>query len=122
MERKEQMERLRDQGLKYREIAEMFGVSKQYVAKVCGKQNTAHFKPIGGECVYPNLRKWLNENQVTRAEFLRRMGFIVHASNYTRLCKIISGEWPPRKDYIDKMLEVTGLTYETLFEVLPNGG
>jgi hypothetical protein len=58
----------------------------------------------------------MNENKVSRTEFLRRMGFFPYGENHTRFCKYIRGEWQPKKPYIDKMLAVTGLTYETLFE------
>lgn len=113
--KRKQMQMLRDQGLKYREIAEKFGCSTQYVSMVCGKRDPSHFVPIGEECIYPNLRKWMNENKMSRREFIRRMGLTAHANDYERLSKYIRGEYHPRKPYIDKMLEVTGMTYETLF-------
>lgn len=113
---KEQMIRLRDQGLKHADIARICGVSRQYVAVVCGKTNYVHFTPISANgCVYPNLRKWLNENKVSKAEFLRRMGFTLHDHNYDKLASYLSGECNPRKPYIDRMLRVTGMNYETLF-------
>lgn len=114
-ERKEQMRQLRKQGLKHKEIAERFGVSTQYVSVVCGGSSPGRFAAVGEECIYPNLRKWMNENEVSRSEFLRRMGIDVHTSNLQRLGHYIRGEAQPRKPYIDKMLKVTGLTYEVLF-------
>lgn len=35
MNKKKRMQELRDQGLKHKEIAEKFGVSRQYAAIVC---------------------------------------------------------------------------------------
>ena len=113
--KRKQMQMLREQGLKYREIAEKFGCSKQYVAVVCGKCDPAHFVYIGKECVYPNLRKWMNENKVSRNEFVRRMGYAPSGRSADSFRAYIRGDAQPRKPYIDKMLEVTGLTYETLF-------
>ena len=113
--KRKQMQMLRDQGLRYKDIAEKFGCSKQYVAQVCGKHDPAHFLPIGDECIYPNLRKWMNENKVSRKEFLRRMGLTPHSTNYERFNSYITGNCHARKPYIDKMLEVTGFTYEELF-------
>lgn len=121
MTKKEQMMAMREQGLKHREIAAAFGVSRQYVAFVCGKCDPAYFVPIGDECVYPNLRKWMNKNKVSRSEFLRRMGITTGADNQERLNKTIRGEFQPRKKYIDKMLQVTGLKYETLFAEVEDG-
>ena len=113
--KRKQMQMLRDQGLKHREIAERFGCSRQYVAKVCSKCDSAYFIPVGDECIYPNLKKWMNDNKVTRKEFLWRMGITEGAENYARFSKIIRGQQYPNKRYIDKMLEATGMTYETLF-------
>ena len=121
MNKKEQMKLLRDQGLKHREIAEIFGVSRQYVADVCGKCDPAYFTPVGSECVYPNLRKWMNENKVSRREFLKRMGLTPHTSNHVRFSNCIRGEYQPYKPYIDKMLKVTGMTYEMLFAGVEDG-
>lgn len=113
---KEQMKMLRDQGLKYAEIARICGVSRQYVYVVCGKASHGHFTPIScNACVYPHLRKWLNENKVSKAEFFRRMGFTINPKNYGRLESYLSGKCQPRKSYIDRMLRVTGMNYETLF-------
>lgn len=120
--KKARMMAMREQGMKHREIAEVFGVSRQYVAKVCGHCDPAHFRYVDEGEAYPNLRRWMNENKVSRFEFLRRMGLTLHAYNASRLGSIIRGETQPNKAYIDKMLAVTGMTYEVLFsdtEVAP---
>lgn len=113
--KRKQMQMLRDQGLKHKEIAEKFGCSRQYVAMVCGKCDPYHHVYIGEECVYPNLRKWMNENKVSRKEFVRRMGYSPGGRNLESFRLCIRGDAQPRKPYIDKMLEVTGMTYETMF-------
>lgn len=115
MGKKEQMRQMREQGFKHREIAERFGVSRQYAAHVCGYCDPAYFVPIGDECIYPNLRNWMNTHKVSRKEFLRRLGLTAHSNDYERLLKYMTGKQHPRKPYIDKMLAVTGMTYETLF-------
>ena len=122
MGRKEQILRLRKQGLKHKEIEERLGVSEQYSSIVCSKVYPGHFVPIGNDCPYPNLRKWMNENRITRKDFLQRMGLTVHQANYDRLNSYINGKGCPRKPYIDKMLAVTGMTYETLFYTEVNDG
>ena len=121
MNKKEQMKLMRDHGMKHREIAEVFGVSRQYVADVCGKCDPAYFVPIGDDCIYPNLRRWMNENKIPRKEFLRRMGLTSHSANIERFGNFIRGEHHPRKPYIDMMLKVTGMTYETLFAEVEDG-
>lgn len=121
MKRRRQMYAMRFQGLTYQKIADEFGVSKQYVAKVCGNCCPPNFRGIDEKCIYPNLKKWMNDNYISRAEFLRRMGISAHTSNYQRFTAVMRGETQPKKDYIDKMLAVTGLTYEILFEVDQSG-
>jgi transcriptional regulator with XRE-family HTH domain len=115
MNKKEEMRAMRSQGMVYREIAEKFGVSRQYVAAVCGGRDPACFRPIGSSCVYENLRNWMNDHKVSRNEFVRRMGLEKHTRNCARFNCIMRGELQPRKDYIDRMLDVTGMPYEKLF-------
>ena len=106
----------RQAGLTYREIAEKYGVSYQTVAQGCARRGVGHFKPYtAAEVVYPNLRKWLNENKVSRYEFIRRMGEQTCAATSSKISVYFRGKAYPRKITIDKFIAVTGLTYEQLF-------
>ena len=106
----------RNAGMKYTDIAEKYGVSYQCVAQACARRGVGHFKPYTKvDCIYPNLRKWLNDNKVSRYEFIRRLGECQHTANSARLSDHFRGRCYPRKETIDKMLEVTGLTYEQFF-------
>ena len=106
----------RGNGMTLREIAEKYGVSKQAVAQACGSHNVSFFKKFDEErCVYPNLRKWLNENKVSVKEFLRRSGLTSSGTISKRYAMYFRGQVYPTKLVIDKMLAVTGLTYEELF-------
>ena len=107
----------RNEGLSYPQIAKRFGVSYQCVAQACAKRGVGHFKKFTEEeVVYPNLRKWMNDNEVTRSELLRRMGELPHSEANSRLSTYLRGKQYPRKSTIDKLLKATGLTYEKLFE------
>jgi len=113
----------REKGLKYREIAEKYGVSKQAVAQHCGKYHPARFIPYDEKgCRYVNLRKWLNNEKLTRNELLRRLGLECLHNNYLRLLDILSGRIELRKCDIDKFIVLTGLTYEQLFAEDEEGG
>lgn len=107
----------RERGLTYAEIAEMFGVSKQRVAQTCGKHQPKHFQHITEKgCIYPNLRKWMNENKVSKYDLVRRMGFVNSQSAASvALREHMIGKIEMKKSYIDKLLKVTGLSYEVLF-------
>jgi transcriptional regulator with XRE-family HTH domain len=106
----------RAKGMKYREIAAKHGVSYQAVAQVCAARDEGRFRPFTEEeCAYPNLRNWLNENRVMRNELARRM-FGYTGGKYTALISNwISGRNYPTKVNIDKLMSITGLTYEQLF-------
>lgn len=107
----------RQQGKTYKEIADKYGVSHQAVSAACAKYTPDSFKPYHDfEVIYPNLRRWLNENRVSRSEFVRRMGLIPSGANNSRIRCYFRGVNYPSKQVIDKMLEVTGLTYEEMFQ------
>lgn len=106
----------REKGLTYRQIAEKHGVSFQTVAQACGKSDASKFRAFTeSDCVYPNLRKWLNDNKVSRYEFIRRVGLCADSATSCTFGKYFRGKHYPNKQTIDKMLRVTGLTYEELF-------
>lgn len=116
MGKKDQIRALRKQGLTYRKIAEQFGCSYQYVAQVCGRKCDYRFSTIKDTCIYPNLRKWMNDNRISRAEFVRRMGLMPETCNISRFGNVLLGKHYPRKPYIDLMIKVTGMPYEVLFK------
>lgn len=106
----------RDAGLTYREIAEKHGISYQAVAQTCARYSVGHFRAYTkNDVVYPNLRKWLNDNKVTKSEFIRRMGNVYSGNLMAQVGNWFSGKTCPMKQSIDKILEITGLTYEQLF-------
>ena len=107
----------RESGKSISEVAKMYGVSYQAVAQATRKSSHNYFRHYTEqECVYPNLRKWLNDNKVTRSELMRRMGMTASPTNYGRVSHYLKGRNYPYKNTIDKLLEVTGLTYEEFFQ------
>jgi hypothetical protein len=106
----------RGKGMKYREIAKMYGVSYQAVAQACAKYSPGHFVPFTEEkLVYSNWRNWMNENKVTTKEFLRRLGGYQYGNSVAAVRGYMRGDHYPSKQTIDKILEITGLTYEELW-------
>lgn len=114
-ERAEQMKQLRQQGMSYEEIGKVMGISKQRVYQVIGGTVKNWFKEITPEvCIYPNLRKWLNENRVNRSELTRMVYGNTSARNKQLIYSILKGS-DCLKHHIDNILQVTGLTYEEAF-------
>lgn len=103
-------------GMTYQEIADKYGVSRQAVASACAQRGMGRFRPYTAkDVVYPNLRRWLNENQVSRGEFARRMDRVPVSETTQQVSEWFRGTVYPAKRSIDKMLAITGLTYEELF-------
>lgn len=119
MNKKEQAMSLRQQGWTYQQIGNELGCSRQRIAQILGKQAVWGFQYINTEeCVYPKLAEWMNKNKVSRSEFLRRIGLQAEPRNIIRFSSILCGRIDPRKTDIDRYLNVTGMTYEELFEVI----
>lgn len=112
----------REKGLTYQQIADKYGVSRQVVGQACGRYQPSRFRFWSKtSCVYPNVRKWLNENKVSCAELIRRLGMHCYSTNYSRVESWLSGKCYPQKANIDKLLSITGLSYEKFFETVLKG-
>lgn len=115
-EKREMANRLRDQGYTLEQIGQMLGISRARAGQLVARQGKFHVI-LAEHCPYVNLRNWMNANRVSRAEFIRRMGYMNDPETVIRFGCVLRGEQQPRKDYIDKMLKVTGMTYEEMFAI-----
>lgn len=119
MTNKEAIISLSGEGYNYSEIANLVGVSRQYVHIVLGPKGgdgLTRFRILSeDQCIYPEFRKWWNEHQMNYRKFLKLMGMVYHKSNITNLQRYMRGERYPRKESIDKMIAATGIPYERLF-------
>lgn len=103
-------------GLSVREIAAKYGVSPQAVYAVCGRSNIKNFRVYTPEgCAWPGLRKWLNENKVSKRELLNKMGLEYGDTNLVNLNENLRGRKDVRISFIRKMMKISGLTFEELF-------
>ena len=113
---KEAVRKDRAAGMRYADIAEKHGCSKQYIGLICRGYNPKSFHFVSQDgCIYPNWRRWMNENRVSRAELLVRMGYEPESETYGRLRDYMTGQREPKKRFIDGLIRVTGLRYECLF-------
>lgn len=113
-ERKQQMIQDRKNGMKLEDIARKHGVSRTRVTQILGRQCAKNYQPVQ-KCPWPELKRWMNENKISRMELTRRLYGNGHSGNVAKVQAMIRGEKEPRKWMIDKLLEITGLKYEVLF-------
>lgn len=100
----------RANGLTYRQISEKYGVTYQCVYATCRNvDGTYKAKITDNGCIYPNLRKWLNADRKRRDRFFQAMMGVT-------IRDILNGTRQPKKDVIDKMIALTGMTYEEMFK------
>ncbi len=100
----------------YQQIADSMGVSKAYIGVLLKDTvKNPRFQLVRKEAIpFPGLMNWMNDNQVTQYELARRMGYGATGGNYQYLTqKIKKGNL--KKQDIDKLISVTGLSYEALF-------
>lgn len=117
-DRYDEMMKDRAAGMTYEQIGKKHGVSRQRVGQMIGRSNKYCFRVIKKDgCKFINLRNWMNENSISRNELVRMMGFIPNGETMARIRAYLSGLSNPPKTYIDRMIEATGMDYETLFEI-----
>ena len=71
-ERKKQMIEDRRNGMTLEAIGRKHGVSRARVSQILGSYSVKNFQPVQ-DSPYPNLAKWMNENQISRSELERRL-------------------------------------------------
>ena len=100
----------RAKGMTYRQIADKYGVTYQSVhATVCSVDGAYRTVISSRGCIYPNLRAWLNKDRRRRDRFFEAM-------KGCSIRDIMNGTRMPKKPTIDKMIALTGMTYEELFQ------
>lgn len=60
---------------------------------------------------YPVIEKYMLDHNLSLREFARRCGI-----PSSTMCRLLNGETEPVKSTIDKILTVTGLSYEECFK------
>ena len=110
-------ESMRADGMTYQEIAKACGCSYQNVSQTLARFKKSQFRPIGkSRCCWDGLRKWMNENRVSNAELIRRKFGRNHTGTEAEKLRLqLRGKRPLKKDDIDFLRGLTGLSYEQLF-------
>jgi predicted transcriptional regulator len=95
-------------GATYKEVGEKFCLTHQRIQQMFPGVNR-----IGRryKCVYPNIKRWIDENHITQPVFAEMVGVCSATIHH-----YLSGKRELNKKTIDKILEVTGMTYEEAFK------
>lgn len=115
--------RMRREGAALKDIAHEYGVSMPSVSKIINRYapELVRRKTFGSisaynlqeKCVYPGLAKWMIQNRTTPNE----LGRMARVGDGMTIYNMLFGKSNLRKGSIDKILQVTGLTYEEAFGV-----
>ena len=98
---------MRDVGMSYEQIADIFGVSKQRVHQVATREPSGGYFRAGAvrNIPYIGLREWMIENRVSISKLRRMCGAKID----------LSGNHAIRTQNAEKILQVTGLSFEECF-------
>ena len=105
-----------EENMTYAEIADQMGVSKAYVAlllKDSVKKPNFH-RWAWDSTPYPVLTQWMNEHQMSKMQLATALGYAPSSNNqYVVYRRLREGNLT--KNEIDKLLRITGISYENLF-------
>lgn len=91
-------------GEKAKALAAEFGISKSYTYNL---QTTAK---LDFKCIFPTIKEFAKERHMTARDLADAAGF-----SESTLKQILNGTRNPSKRSIDKLLALTGLSYEETF-------
>lgn len=105
-----------EENMTYGEIADAMGVSRSYVAlllKETVKKPNFH-RWAWDSTPYPVLTQWMNEHQMSKMDLATALGYSPSSnSQYIVYRRMKEGKLD--KTEIDKLIQITGISYENLF-------
>lgn len=118
-DRYDEMLKDRAAGMTYEQIGRKHGVTRQRVGQICGQYNKYNFRVIKGDgCIYKNLRKWMNDNSISRSELLKKLGVeSINNSVMQSFRLMLLGRRDMPEDIVGRLAVVTSMNYEAVLEV-----
>ena len=114
--RLERIREMRESGYTFEAIGRALGISKQRVYQILRRSKSAQKRAFNRNrpvSVYVNLEAWAKEHNCSWSELANRCGLHTELF-YRNFVHGLTGN--PTKRSIDRLLEITGLTYEQLFQ------
>lgn len=103
--------RMRLEGASLQSIADTFGVTRERIHQILpGEGKSWRDDAVLSRCAYPGIAQWLFDNRINYAKFAGLTGFA-----QATISRWMNGTHKLSKSAIDKILEVTGMTYEQAF-------
>lgn len=106
-----QMIEMRSNGSTLQQIADKFGVSRQYIHTLIPRFNQQTRKPDYSVWIYPAIAEYCEFNKLGMPDIENEFGI-----TYNSFYSIMTGRYCPSKTTIDKILKATCLTYEEAFK------
>lgn len=115
MTNREHATELRKQGLTYREIAEILGVSKQRVAQYFTDiaNKPLYYRPF--RSIFSGLNEFMNEREYGVTWLVVHMGYSQSGNKQAQLKNKLAGRTEFKLSEIKKVLSATGMTFEECF-------
>lgn len=108
----------RTAGMTYAQIGEKYGITRQRVGQIFGKHNRHNYRVVKKDgCIYINLREWMNQNFVNRAELLQKIGVEPTVTNMNVFRFHLRGLNGMSEEVISGLMRETGLSREKLFQI-----
>lgn len=105
---------LRKAGLTYAQIAAELDASKQGIQFALKKyEDCNNVNLTDGNCIYPNIFKWLNNNNMSKTQLSKLLG--ISTSNNNVINRKLRGESQFKINEIKIILQVSGDTFEHMF-------
>ena len=102
---------MRLDGYMFQEIADEFGVTRQYIQQMFSDETTGRKKVA--LCIYPGIEKWMRDNRVTAYKLNKMMG--IWGKNAAPMYNRLNGTTEFVLNEIKLLLEVTGMTFDEAF-------
>ena len=103
--------RMRLEGATYKEVGDYFGVSKQCIQQLLPRPEKTRVEMSAESCIYKNISKWMLQEDVSYSKLALYSG--LSTSGITRF---LTGKGSANKSTIDKILDVTKMSYEEAFD------
>lgn len=87
-------------------IADRYGVTREYIRQITVGAGPSRVD----KCVFPNLQKWMAVNDCKLYDLADRVG-----ASYNSMSRWMTGQTDPKLYYIERILEVTGMSFEEAF-------